>query len=150
AVLTLWRNRRPLSRISGQGGKRMFALEPSTLTPHQARPSSRCRQADIPLVQRWVQGHFRNVGSFVLDPLRGSRSVDAWRLQNDVLHSFRVFVSDARRKIAARSITKTQASVNPLRGPMKFTKQQLAAINHTTGNLQLIACAGSGKTEVVA
>ncbi len=33
---------------------------------------------------------------------------------------------------------------------MNFTKTQLAAINHTTGNLQLIACAGSGKTEVVA
>lgn len=33
---------------------------------------------------------------------------------------------------------------------MKFTPQQLAAINHTEGNLQLIACAGSGKTEVVA
>ena len=33
---------------------------------------------------------------------------------------------------------------------MNFTKSQLAAINHTTGNLQLIACAGSGKTEVVA
>ena len=32
---------------------------------------------------------------------------------------------------------------------MNFTKPQLAAINHTSGNLQLIACAGSGKTEVV-
>ena len=33
---------------------------------------------------------------------------------------------------------------------MKFTKEQVDAINHLTGNLQLIACAGSGKTEVVA
>lgn len=33
---------------------------------------------------------------------------------------------------------------------MKFTKNQLQAIGHHTGNLQLIACAGSGKTEVVA
>ncbi|MBI3089101.1 MAG: ATP-dependent helicase [Candidatus Tectomicrobia bacterium] len=33
---------------------------------------------------------------------------------------------------------------------MKFTPAQLDAINHTTGNLQLVACAGSGKTEVIA
>lgn len=33
---------------------------------------------------------------------------------------------------------------------MNFTKNQLDAINHTSGDLQLIACAGSGKTEVVA
>lgn len=33
---------------------------------------------------------------------------------------------------------------------MTFTKQQIAAIEHNGGNLQLIACAGSGKTEVVA
>ncbi|MGC3958060.1 MAG: ATP-dependent DNA helicase [Verrucomicrobiota bacterium] len=33
---------------------------------------------------------------------------------------------------------------------MNFTQSQLDAINHTAGNLQLIACAGSGKTEVVA
>ncbi len=33
---------------------------------------------------------------------------------------------------------------------MKFTPQQVEAINHDSGNLQLIACAGSGKTEVVA
>jgi len=33
---------------------------------------------------------------------------------------------------------------------MKFTKTQLQAIEHSAGNLQLIACAGSGKTEVVA
>jgi superfamily I DNA/RNA helicase len=33
---------------------------------------------------------------------------------------------------------------------MKFTQRQLEAINHQDGNLQLIACAGSGKTEVVA
>jgi DNA helicase-2/ATP-dependent DNA helicase PcrA len=32
---------------------------------------------------------------------------------------------------------------------MKFTKRQLEAINDEEGNLQLIACAGSGKTEVV-
>ena len=31
-----------------------------------------------------------------------------------------------------------------------FTKAQIAAIGHVSGNLQLIACAGSGKTEVVA
>lgn len=33
---------------------------------------------------------------------------------------------------------------------MKFTPSQQAAITHTGGHLQLIACAGSGKTEVVA
>lgn len=33
---------------------------------------------------------------------------------------------------------------------MEFTEDQLKAINHRNGNLQLIACAGSGKTEVVA
>ena len=31
-----------------------------------------------------------------------------------------------------------------------YTPAQLAAIDHLAGNLQLIACAGSGKTEVVA
>jgi ATP-dependent DNA helicase UvrD/PcrA len=31
-----------------------------------------------------------------------------------------------------------------------YTPAQLAAMNHIAGNLQLIACAGSGKTEVVA
>src|SRR5262245_2415609 len=33
---------------------------------------------------------------------------------------------------------------------MNFTPNQLQAIGHHQGNLQLIACAGSGKTEVVA
>ncbi len=33
---------------------------------------------------------------------------------------------------------------------MEFTLQQAKAIGQTAGNLQLIACAGSGKTEVVA
>jgi hypothetical protein len=33
---------------------------------------------------------------------------------------------------------------------MKFTQSQLDAIQHGDSNLQLIACAGSGKTEVVA
>lgn len=33
---------------------------------------------------------------------------------------------------------------------MPLTASQQAAINHHDGNLQLIACAGSGKTEVVA
>jgi DNA helicase II / ATP-dependent DNA helicase PcrA len=33
---------------------------------------------------------------------------------------------------------------------MRFTKEQSMAISHAHGNLQLIACAGSGKTEVVA
>lgn len=33
---------------------------------------------------------------------------------------------------------------------MKFTPEQLKAIQHVSGHLQLIACAGSGKTEVVA
>lgn len=33
---------------------------------------------------------------------------------------------------------------------MTFTEKQIAAIEHSSGNLQLIACAGSGKTEVVA
>jgi DNA helicase II / ATP-dependent DNA helicase PcrA len=32
----------------------------------------------------------------------------------------------------------------------RYTKAQLDAIDHIAGNLQLIACAGSGKTEVVA
>jgi DNA helicase-2/ATP-dependent DNA helicase PcrA len=35
-------------------------------------------------------------------------------------------------------------------GSSEFTAAQSAAIGHVTGNLQLIACAGSGKTEVVA
>jgi DNA helicase-2/ATP-dependent DNA helicase PcrA len=33
---------------------------------------------------------------------------------------------------------------------MKFTDAQQRSIDHVSGNLQLIACAGSGKTEVVA
>jgi DNA helicase-2/ATP-dependent DNA helicase PcrA len=33
---------------------------------------------------------------------------------------------------------------------VNFTEEQLHAIRHIDGNLQLIACAGSGKTEVVA
>ena len=33
---------------------------------------------------------------------------------------------------------------------MKLTDTQRKAIEHTVDNLQLIACAGSGKTEVVA
>jgi DNA helicase-2/ATP-dependent DNA helicase PcrA len=33
---------------------------------------------------------------------------------------------------------------------MEFTKAQLEAIGHRDGHLQIIACAGSGKTEVVA
>jgi DNA helicase-2/ATP-dependent DNA helicase PcrA len=33
---------------------------------------------------------------------------------------------------------------------MQFTEPQLLAIGHHTNNLQIIACAGSGKTEVVA
>jgi len=33
---------------------------------------------------------------------------------------------------------------------MKPTPSQRQAIEHESGNLQLIACAGSGKTEVVA
>ena len=33
---------------------------------------------------------------------------------------------------------------------MKFTRDQTRAIDHRKGHLQLIACAGSGKTEVVA
>ena len=33
---------------------------------------------------------------------------------------------------------------------MNLTPAQRRAINHRAGNLQLIACAGSGKTEVVA
>ena len=33
---------------------------------------------------------------------------------------------------------------------MNFTKEQRKAIGHREGHLQLIACAGSGKTEVVA
>ena len=33
---------------------------------------------------------------------------------------------------------------------MKITTEQANAIDHAKGNLQLIACAGSGKTEVVA
>jgi len=33
---------------------------------------------------------------------------------------------------------------------MDFTESQLNAVAHDSGNLQIIACAGSGKTEVVA
>ncbi|WP_444459760.1 UvrD-helicase domain-containing protein [Rhodobacter capsulatus] len=33
---------------------------------------------------------------------------------------------------------------------MKLTNEQADSIGHSSGNLQLIACAGSGKTEVVA
>jgi superfamily I DNA/RNA helicase len=33
---------------------------------------------------------------------------------------------------------------------MQLTAEQTNAIRHANGNLQLIACAGSGKTEVVA
>jgi len=33
---------------------------------------------------------------------------------------------------------------------MEYTKNQLVAINHLDGNLQVIACAGSGKTQVLA
>jgi DNA helicase II / ATP-dependent DNA helicase PcrA len=33
---------------------------------------------------------------------------------------------------------------------MQLTTEQIDAVNHSSGNLQLIACAGSGKTEVVA
>ncbi len=33
---------------------------------------------------------------------------------------------------------------------MKLTDAQLRAVGHPPENLQLIACAGSGKTEVVA
>lgn len=33
---------------------------------------------------------------------------------------------------------------------MTFTAEQIRAIGHRKGHLQLIACAGSGKTEVVA
>ena len=32
---------------------------------------------------------------------------------------------------------------------MKYTKNQYKAINHWEGNLQIIACAGSGKTDVI-
>lgn len=32
---------------------------------------------------------------------------------------------------------------------MEYTHQQLKAINHKDGNLQIIACAGSGKTDVI-
>ncbi len=33
---------------------------------------------------------------------------------------------------------------------MRYTKDQLASINHINGNLQIIACAGSGKTQTVS
>jgi DNA helicase-2/ATP-dependent DNA helicase PcrA len=33
---------------------------------------------------------------------------------------------------------------------MEYTKHQREAINHLEGNLQVIACAGSGKTQVLA
>ena len=33
---------------------------------------------------------------------------------------------------------------------MKLTKNQYEAISHIDGNLQIIACAGSGKTEVIS
>lgn len=37
-----------------------------------------------------------------------------------------------------------------MKKPLDFTKEQLKAIEHDTGGLQLIACAGAGKTEVVS
>jgi DNA helicase-2/ATP-dependent DNA helicase PcrA len=33
---------------------------------------------------------------------------------------------------------------------MRYTEDQLEAINHTKGNLQIIACAGSGKTQTIS
>lgn len=33
---------------------------------------------------------------------------------------------------------------------MQYTKAQLEAINHITGNIQIIACAGSGKTQTIS
>lgn len=33
---------------------------------------------------------------------------------------------------------------------MNYTESQLDAINHVNGNLQIIACAGSGKTETIS
>lgn len=33
---------------------------------------------------------------------------------------------------------------------MKYTSEQLDAIDHRSGNLQILACAGSGKTEVIS
>ncbi|NMC75091.1 MAG: UvrD-helicase domain-containing protein, partial [Geobacteraceae bacterium] len=33
---------------------------------------------------------------------------------------------------------------------LEYTPQQLEAINHLDGNLQIIACAGSGKTQVIS
>src|SRR5260370_42198756 len=44
----------------------------------------------------------------------------------------------------------TDASGPTSRTPMELTESQKRAIQHDGGNLQLIACAGSGKTEVVA
>ena len=33
---------------------------------------------------------------------------------------------------------------------MNFTENQLEAVNHREGNLKIVACAGSGKTTVMA
>ncbi len=33
---------------------------------------------------------------------------------------------------------------------MQYTQSQLDAINHINGNLQIIACAGSGKTQTIS
>ena len=33
---------------------------------------------------------------------------------------------------------------------MQYTESQLDAINHVNGNLQIIACAGSGKTQTIS
>jgi DNA helicase-2/ATP-dependent DNA helicase PcrA len=50
----------------------------------------------------------------------------------------------------AGTATGSRAMQLRMRGSMKFTNEQQRAIDHVEGNLQLIACAGSGKTEVVA
>jgi DNA helicase-2/ATP-dependent DNA helicase PcrA len=42
------------------------------------------------------------------------------------------------------------ADIYPASAPMEFTQAQTQAIEQSEGNLQLIAYAGSGKTEVVA
>jgi DNA helicase-2/ATP-dependent DNA helicase PcrA len=52
-------------------------------------------------------------------------------------------LAEAAKAIRART---TQLG----RGSMKFTQSWVDAIQHGDSNLQLIACAGSGKTEVVA
>lgn len=54
------------------------------------------------------------------------------------------------RSIAFAVTMRQNKNVNEKMSPIKLTEEQQKAINVLEGNLQIIACAGSGKTEVVS